>query len=382
MLSYLREFRDASLRFYEDGGLMRGGYWREQEAHHGPEYYQIFLSTLATLDPGDSRTIEVFRGAADLVVGRATNAPLWFDAETGMFRSLFLGSEHVGDPTINAPDHLRFADLCLKCHRLSADEEYRDVALSYLRRWASPVATAAAIPAALSQEGEPLSHRELANDDYLSFVGQLLPAEPDLSAAENLIASGAVGLFLAAWCETEDQVFIRASERLIDTMIPSLAESAAWQVPAQIRRYRDAISSERYDDTVLSAVASGVRGVERLEILDRPPRPANRFVGDRTDKPDWIDEDGREPSNAVLIGLAAQITSDDTLWTEALDQAAAYLSLALDAYGPYRDHGCTAKAFHAIARGHGRQDGAGVVTEILNRYLGLANPEVVGSRPV
>ena len=50
---------------------------------------------------------------------------MWIEAQMGLFRSLYLGSEFVGETNLNVPDHLRLAGLCLKFDHLYQDQEVR-----------------------------------------------------------------------------------------------------------------------------------------------------------------------------------------------------------------------------------------------------------------
>jgi hypothetical protein len=94
-------------------------------------------------------------------------------------------------------------------------------------------------------------------------------------------------------------------------------------------------------------------------------------VGKRSDAPRWL-EDGRERRhNPITLAVAAEIRGDSALQTRAVDLARTYFLLARAAFADGRDHGCSARSVSAIARGHGRENHAGMTTAVLGPALGL-----------
>ena len=73
----------------------------------------------------------------------------------------------------------------------------------------------------------------------------------------------------------------------------------------------------------------------------------------------------RASVNPITLAVAAEILGDDALAARALDLARAYFALARQALPDGRDHGCAARTVSAVARGHGRDNHAGVVTAVL-----------------
>ena len=70
--------------------------------------------------------------------------------------------------------------------------------------------------------------------------------------------------------------------------------------------------------------------------------------------------------------MVAEIAGDNALLVRAVDLARTYFLLARAAYTDGRDHGCSARAVSAIARGHGRENHAGMTTAVLGAALRLA----------
>jgi hypothetical protein len=83
----------------------------------------------------------------------------------------------------------------------------------------------------------------------------------------------------------------------------------------------------------------------------------------------WF-EDGRPRRHSpVLLSLAAEIRGDPELAARAVDLARAYFTIATRCLPDGREHGCAARTVNAVARGHGRDNGTGVVTGVLAPLL-------------
>ena len=134
-----------------------------------------------------------------------------------------------------------------------------------------------------------------------------------------------------------------------------------------MRTYRKLTSSSRYDNAVMAAASRlnpqkiEVLGIEPIVKRDRKP-PG---IGKRGDMAEWFEDARPRTCNPILLATAAQIANDPALATRAIDLAAAYFELARRVYPDGRDHGCSARSVSAIARGHGRDNNAGVVTAVL-----------------
>ena len=68
-------------------GQWLDGYWRRQEAHHGPEHFDLFLRALWELDPKDAETVRQFDDAAEHIGNWKPGLPDWYDWERGVFVS-------------------------------------------------------------------------------------------------------------------------------------------------------------------------------------------------------------------------------------------------------------------------------------------------------
>jgi len=185
--------------------------------------------------------------------------------------------------------------------------------------------------------------------------------------AENFLTSDASHALLTVWQQTGHGIYRRAAERWLDALATQLTDPDAGAAADAIRGYRRATGDPRYDAAVIHAVrALDPAGVRTLG-LDTTPRCAQRpsGIGKRSDLPTWLEDGQPRRHNPITLAVAAEIANDPDLATQAVDQARAYFALARRAHPDGRDHGCAAQSVSAVARGHGRENHAGMTTAVL-----------------
>lgn len=370
-LRFMRGYGDSASEHFQRTGQWHHGYWRRQEVHHGTEHFGLFLTELWRIGTEDDETVRQFEDAAEHIGNWAKGVPPWWDEDRGMFVSYYLGTEEVGEPTLNVPDHLRLTDMLLTAHRMTGRERYLELAARYGRRWAGPLAEGDALPVALDRNG-PVEELGEQREEYASFVGAAPEDLGDTTArVENLLASGAPDVMLRLWQRTSDDLFRRAAERVVDAAAEALADPVAWQAQAAVRRYRAATGSDRYDGAVRRLPTGCFAVVEELALLPKVQREkkASSRIGMRHDKPEWLDDGGRPAPSPLLWYLWGEVADDSEMRRRAVDLAHAHFLLARRAYGDTTEHGCGSRSLSAVARGHGRRNGAGVVTEALSPAL-------------
>ena len=364
-LNYLKLHRDNCKKYFTANNSWLDGYWAKQEAHHGPEHFQIFLYTLYCLDKNDAVTISQFEDAAEHIGDWKLGFPEWFNHDTLLFNSLYLGTGHVGGFSLNVPEHFRFCDLCIKTYEGTRNKRYLDFAVVYIKQWAKLIISSENLPIGIDRNGPVFDNKVLSQSSYNKFVGQGAKSlDTDTKIAETYLASGCNSILLNLWTITGEKCFLAAAERLIDTLKGCLHQSIAWQVPAAIREYRSIVKSNRYDQDVLSVAKKELRAIDNL-YFDLNRKDFEWAVGFRSDKPDWLDKMENYAPSPILQSLYAEITDDSALMTQSVNLANAYFNLAQKQFGDIATHGCTSRALHSIARGHGRLNGSGVVTEAL-----------------
>jgi hypothetical protein len=381
VLSFLKRLRDQIRDHFVATDQWRHGYWRAQEAHHGTEHFELFLGTLHRLDPADAETQRQLLDAAEHIGNWVAEIPAWFDAETGLFRSMYLGTEVVREEPgmeLNMPDHLRFVNLCLLAHEMQGGDRYLDFAAAYARRWAEAILAGTDLPIGLTPDGPITAFDATTERAYRRFAGMAGHLDDDLDRAENLLASNGIGAMLTLWRLTNEPAYRRAVERLLDLLVTQLSDPDAGPAADAIRAYRAATGAPRYDQTLLDTVAAAREARDPLTLrqigiepeVRRPERPHG--IGKRADMPNWFEDGAPRRHNPITLAVAAEIGEDPALATCALDLARTYLELAIATLPDGRHHGCAANTVSAVARGHGRDNGAGVVTGVLAAIQGTA----------
>ena len=367
-LAFMRGQRDRIRDHFTATGQWRHGYWRMHEAHHGTEHFELSLGTLHRLDPDDDSTTSQLVDAAEHIGNWVADVPPWFDWETGLFRSTFLGTDGVKvEPglTLNLPDHFRCVNICLLAHGATGEQRYLDLATAHAGCWAEAILAEETLPLALDKSGPIYQFSTEAEASYRSYMGQAPALHDDVDRAENFLASGATNALLTLWQQTGDGRFRRATERLLNALVTQVGDPDAGAAADAIRSYRRATVDTRYDDALGEAIAA-VPPAQSLG-LDLPPPLAQRpsGVGKRSDLPRWMEDGAPRQVNPITLAVAAEILGDDALATHALDLARGYFALARQALPDGRDHGCAARTVSAVARGHGRDNHAGVITAVL-----------------
>lgn len=374
-LSFMKDLRDKTREHFLENGKWKHGYWRMQEVHHGTEHFELFLGTLWRLDPADADTVQQFTDAAEHMGNWASEVPAWFDWEKGLFRSFHFGTDRVGTEPgteTNVPDHFRCLNICLLAHAMTGEPRYLELSRLYGDRWAGAVLARDELPVGLRDGRAVYSFAEETDMAYRSFAGQAPELRAQVDRAENFLASGAIEALLQLWGKTAEERFRLAAEDLLDVLVTQLDDPDAGAAANAIRAHRRTTHDRRYDGRVLDAA-------ERLDPFSfselaiepevrRERRPSG--IGKRADAPDWFEDGAPRKCNSILLSLAAEIAGDERLAARAVDIARACFSLARKVYPHGRHHGCSARTVSAVARGHGRENGAGVVTAVLAPAIG------------
>ncbi len=384
-VDFLRKTRDAIRDHFTNSGQWRHGYWAMQEAHHGTEYYELFLGFLCRVLPDDPETGRHLDDAAEHVGNWSDAVPGWFDWEKRRFRSLFFGADGVRNEPgleINTPDHLRCVNICLLAagddlsgsqKTGSSDISYVDFSVLYAGEWADAILHEERLPIALTPDG--VLYDFIGGDEaaYRSFAGEVSQLQSPVDRAENFLGSDAINSFLRLWRKSGQTRFRLAAERLLDVLATQLEDPDAGTAADAVRAYRRWTGHSRYDALVLSAV----EGLEPFAVhelsLDTDFRLGYRpsGVGKRSDMPRWMEDKAPRRHNPITLMVAAEIRQDKKLATRAVDLARTNFLLARQAFPDGRRHGCSARSVNAIARGHGRENHAGMTTAVLDPALGL-----------
>ena len=371
-LDLMTTARGRIQQHFNDSGAWHHGYWKMQEVHHGTEHFELFLGTLWRVNPNDEETIRQLLDCAEHTGNWSGDVPDWFDWESGLFHSMYLGAE---GPNVeneaqrnNVPDHFRCVNICLIAHQMTGEQRYLDLAIRHAEVWADTISIEGkTLPVALTSEGAIYDIENQTHESYRKFAGAAADLDEEIGRAENFLASGVLDSFLMLWEKTGDDRFRKSVERILDVLVTQMEDSDAGAASHIIRKYRRATGSPKYDAAIQEAVgkispdAFGVIGLE--PEVKRHKR--DQGIGKRQDKPDWFEDGSPRTCNPILLSLSAEIEDDADLAGRAVDLARAHFLLARQVYSHGRRHGCSARSVSAIARGHGRENNSGMTTAVL-----------------
>lgn len=369
-LDFMKDLRDRIKEHFDSSKLWRHGYWRMNDTHHGTEHFEIFLATLWRLDPSDPITVEQFVDAVEHIGNWSPDVPEWFDWDTGLFRSLYFGADGIrqtDDLQFNVPDHIRCANLCLLAYRMTGEGHYLKLAELHASKWTEALLERDELPLALSKEGPVYRISGKLSASYKKFAGQAPELLSPIDRAENLLASGAPNLFINLWELTRREEFLLASEGILNVVVEALEDPDAGCGADAIGFYRRRTLSRRYDERLVAVLEKlEPFSFSTLSLANPPPvKPRPSGIGKRSDAPVWFEDGHPRRHNPILLSLGAEIKDDKELARRTVDIARTYFIIARRTYTDGREHGCSARTVNAIARGHGRENGSGMVTAVL-----------------
>jgi len=351
------------------------GYHPKQEAHHGPELHLYFLSRVWSIDKENPLNAQLLDDVAHHVGNWADGVPDWFDYESGLFRSIVLGTRHV-DPKppndVNVPDHMRFANLAGIAYLATGKDRYLEWALQYALKWAeATINSPDRPPIALHAKCEEAELEAAYAQARSSFFGAA-PNETcsPIMRIEPHVSAGTVDAFLDIWKLTGEQRLLHAARVMLKALLPTLANPYS-HAPAYLwSKYRAWTNDRTYDSAILDIIRAQLpdEPVERIDAdLDYAwPEAQRPKIGHRKDQPRWRHfAGGREiplcPSPGALT-LASEVGGEEALLDLALRVANLRLDFARRHFPHGRKHGCGAQSVSAIVRGHGRNNNYGNVT--------------------
>jgi hypothetical protein len=354
-LAFLKRQRDRVRDHFVRTDAWAHGYWHMQEAHHGTEHFELFLGALYRLDPADAATAAQLLDAAEHIGNWVPEISPWFDWDSGLFRSFYFGADgmRAHEDGLNVPAHLRCVNVCLLAHRMSAQDRYLDLAARHAGRWAEAILAHEDLPTALAPGGPVYTARGRPPD---SPVGRAdihllnIPCDP-LGAHRRRSLS---------------------PRRRAPARRPGHPTARPGRGP---RRRRDPRLPPRDRRRALRpAVRAALANLDPFSIRELGMQPMRRAewprgIGVRGDMPAWFEDGAPRRHNPITLALAAEVERDARLATCALDLARTYFVLARQVLPDGRAHGCAAHSVSAIARGHGRDNGAGMATAVLSPIL-------------
>ncbi len=377
-LDFMKRMRDSIATHFVERGKWHHGYWKAQEVHHGTEHFELFLGTLAQLDPQDPVTREQVLDAVEHIGNWVDEVPDWFNWENGTFRSLFLGTETVkttAEVSVNVADHFRLVNLCLIAYEMTKDNCFIELAHQHVGRWASAILADERLPVGLRDGWGIYDFSDTEREKYRSIAGAAPELIHPIARAENFLASNALDAFLSLWRLTQDERLLAAARRVLDVIATDLVSPQAGAAADALRRYRRLTGDTRYDGAAEKAVSEAIKRIDPFDIAElaidaHPPKEQRQpGIGHRQDIPLWYENGRPRTHNPLTMAFVAEIRNDSQLATLAVDLARTYFLLARQVYPHGHEHGCSARSVSAVARGHGRENNAGVITGALDPIM-------------
>jgi len=368
------------------------GYQPEQDMHHGPEPFLLFLPRYINLRPGDKEAISILDDAAEHIGNwvQAEGVSPWYDYEGDGFFSLRIGSRKVkreSEIAVDTADHMRFIHMAIASHRVTGKERYLDWALRYGRVWANRIINAETpMPLGWRKDGTVVHAKDIKP--------KLIPrGRPDktvnafrhpLKGIENLIGSGAVYVFGDLFQLSGDKKFQDAAKRIIEPLIAKLLDPYCDPGAAALLYYRWAFNDDSFDGQIRDLIDKVPDSPpEKLALVFPEERNQKDVIGYRWDMAlwgEWLGESNvrpiKEPSTAFLA-LVYQLTGNIDFAKRAFRSASTRLAMAREVLRGGREHSDMGGAICSVAAGHGRNWGQGAVTGCYGPLL-LGTHEVKG----
>lgn len=368
ILEFLEELTDSFLD-WADENLVEG-YWPEQEAHHGPEAFMIFLARMWHLQPDNERIVQALQAAAEHVGNWNEESPDWYDWENHRFVGWSLGSEVAAEDEsdeFNVADHFKIAQMALVAHMATGEERYLEVVEDFTGRWVEAILEDDEIPAAFV----PLENEDEIEDTYSEELVKTLELDTE-DTLERHAAAGSMDTMMDLYELTGEDKYADAVAAMLEPMLDQVADPYADPAAPLFWRYRMITDDDRFDDELVKKLSVPRQYDYYLMMFDDRPAEHPMGLGRRKDAPKWGHwaADGElelinGPSPAALM-LLYQLTEDEEAATRAFELAARRLKLALGAGLPSgRGHGCSGHTINAIVFGHGRSAGAGYAMTLL-----------------
>ena len=351
------------------------GYYPEGEVHHGTEPFTHFIARFHTLDPTGTVAPRLLDDAAEHTGNWVDGVPDWYDWERHRIVSWYIGSCRVPTDPPNdyeEPDSIRPAMMALSAYVATGRRRYLDFCLDYGNTWADALLE------------EPLPRVGFFHTDDPAVYPARLFEERDLEQrVELIVASGMIDFLLDLYLLTGTDRYVTAVERLVPTLVETVADPRNATSAAHLARYRRITDDRSHDAAIIQALpdlpAYDAAGFSLLERQDEKEQREiglifNKYIGHRFDQVRWGRPEGdsirevTEPTPAAWA-LAFHITGDERYAARAMFIAGERVRVGRNALDDGREHGCGGYSVGALASGHGRADRFGDVNSVFGPLM-------------
>ena len=357
------------------------GYFKMEDVHHGSELFLGFLPRYIDLFPDNLKAKELIVNVSKLIGNWDKETEDWYNYSQKNFNSWYFGSDgisHIDNYKFNTADHLRFVHIALLAWHITSDRKYLDWSINYSKQFAEKIIFAKeTIPVAWNCEWKEFFSKDMINPEekFLASNHHHFKDDP-LSGVENLIASGFIFIFGELYQITNDNIFLEASKKIINNLIPIIDHPYSDNVGTIISYYRKTFSDYYFDKLVLDSI-SNLKPYDDSEIMLTFPqnqiikRPG---IGNRKDMIYWYlfndfkPKEFTEPSTSYF-SLLYNITGKIKYAERALRTAAKKIKIASSILRLGSEHSDSGKHFSSIVSGHGRNWGIGSVTGCYTKLI-------------
>ena len=353
---------------------LKDGYYPLEDAHHGTEIFLGFIPRFIDLFPADDEAKNLILSVFKFIDNHSSSDINWFDYEKNNFKSWQFGSQNINQDkavSYNTADHLRFIHIALISWRITKDSKYIDWATNYAKEFANKIV--------LSDKFVPLAWdlnwNDYFSEDMLSKKEKYIIAshhhhpESIYKGYENLIASGVIFIFGELYLHTNEEVFYKASKKIVENTIAIITEPYADTIANNLNYFRYTFSDFSYDSLVEKLLNQIPEHSDKELMLSFPEFERIRFkeIGNRKDMIYWhyIDELKisyyDEPPSSFFT-LAYNVTGNLDYALRGLQHASRKLRIASSLLRLGYEHSDSGKLLSSIISGHGRNWGVGAVT--------------------
>jgi len=363
---------------------LKDGYYPLEDAHHGTEIFLGFIPRFIDLFPDDDEAKNLILSVFKFIDNHSSTNVNWFDYEKNNFKSWQFGSQNINQDkavSYNTADHLRFIHIALISWRITKDSKYIDWATNYAREFANKLV--------LSNKCAPLAWdlnwKDCFSEDMLSSKEKYIISshhhhpESIYKGYENLIASGVIFIFGELYLYTKEEVFYKASKKIIENTMSIITQPYADTVANNLNYYRYTFSDFSYDSLVEKLLNEIPHESDKELMLSFPETERIRLtdIGNRKDMIYWYYLDDLKPSHydepsSSFFTLAYNVTGNLDYAIRALHHSSRKLKIASSLLRLGYEHSDSGKLLSSIISGHGRNWGVGAVT-------GCYSPLLVGT---
>ncbi|MDC6447444.1 hypothetical protein PQZ42_00045 [Alphaproteobacteria bacterium] len=360
---------------------LSNGYFKMEDVHHGTEVFLGFLPRYIDLFPGEEKAKNLIINLANFIGNWKKETGGWYNYSKNNFNSWCLGTDGISNnPSYkyNTADHLRFVHITLLAWKFTKDEKYLEWSLGYSKEFAKKINQAKhIIPVAWDCDWNEFFSKDMkgSKEQFLAANQHHFKDDP-LSGTENLVASGSIYIFGFLYQITKDEIFLRASKKIISNLFPIITKPQSDNVGTIISYYRNTFSDYSFDGEILNLL-NIIPSYDESEIMLAFPenqKIRKKGVGYRKDMIYWFNFDlsksneSTEPPTS-FFSLVYNITGEIKYAERALVTAARKIKIASSLLRSGFEHSDSGKLLSSVISGHGRNWGVGPITGCYSKLI-------------